>query len=69
MRSSGTDFHVDPKPMKFSSPGIILIVIGVLLLLRNLGLFNIDLVPLLRTWWPLILVLVGASMLFKARQH
>jgi hypothetical protein len=26
-------------------------------------------VPLLRTWWPLILVLVGASMLFKARQH
>ena len=53
--------------MKFSTSGIVLVAMGLLLLLRNLGLFNIDLIPLLRTWWPLILVIVGISMMVNRR--
>jgi len=55
-------------PMKFSTPGIILVVIGVIFLLRNLGLADIDFIPLLRTWWPLILVIAGLSMFFNQRR-
>ena len=44
---------------------IILIALGVLFLLQNLGVANINLGHLIATWWPLILILVGVSMLFK----
>lgn len=54
--------------MKFSTPGVILIVIGVIFLLRNLGLADIDFIPLLRTWWPLILVAAGIGMFFNQRR-
>jgi hypothetical protein len=52
--------------MKGSASGIILIVIGILFLLRNFG-FNLHLGELFATWWPLALVAVGVSMLFKSR--
>ncbi|HYM86429.1 MAG TPA: DUF5668 domain-containing protein [Pseudoxanthomonas sp.] len=46
-------------------PALILIAVGVLFLLNNLGLTNLSLGTLIRTWWPAILIIVGISMLFK----
>ncbi len=44
---------------------IILIALGVLFLLQNLGVADINLGHLIAKWWPLILIVVGVSMLFK----
>jgi hypothetical protein len=42
---------------------ILLIAVGSLLLLSNLGYIKIaNLAGLIHTWWPLILILVGVSM-------
>ncbi len=45
---------------------LILIALGLLFLLSNLGLLP-RLGPLLATWWPLILVVVGVSLLLRRR--
>ncbi|WP_165488600.1 MULTISPECIES: LiaI-LiaF-like domain-containing protein [Dyella] len=50
--------------MKPSVPGIILIVIGVLFLLRNLG-FDLHLGQLFATWWPVVLIALGIGMFFR----
>jgi hypothetical protein len=40
---------------------IVLIVVGVMFLLSNLHVFSFHIVnAVLRTWWPLILVALGA---------
>ncbi|EXI89052.1 MAG: hypothetical protein AW11_01769 [Candidatus Accumulibacter regalis] len=39
-----------------------LIVVGSLALASNLGLFDVDLGQLLRTWWPVLLILLGVGM-------
>jgi len=44
---------------------IVLIGIGCLFLLNNLGLTDLSLGRLLTTWWPAILILVGVGLLFK----
>ncbi|WP_408953341.1 LiaI-LiaF-like domain-containing protein [Lysobacter sp. Hz 25] len=44
---------------------LILIVIGTLFLLNNLGFTNVSLTRLLMTWWPAILIAVGLGLLFK----
>lgn len=46
-------------------PAIIVIVIGVIFLMQNLGIGNFDFGHLIRVWWPVILIVVGISMLFK----
>jgi hypothetical protein len=43
---------------------LILITLGVALLLSNLGLLP-PLGPLFARWWPLILIVVGVSLLFR----
>jgi hypothetical protein len=43
---------------------LLLIVLGVLFLLSNLGLIP-HLGPLLAHWWPLILILVGVYLLLQ----
>jgi hypothetical protein len=43
---------------------IILIIIGTLFLLSNLGVVP-QLGPLLRQWWPLILIAIGVIMLVQ----
>ncbi|MEO8365353.1 MAG: DUF5668 domain-containing protein [Pseudoxanthomonas sp.] len=48
-------------------PALILIAVGALFLLKNLGLTNLNLGALISTWWPAILILIGISMLFKNR--
>ncbi len=43
---------------------LILIVLGVMFLLSNLGLLpHLD--PIFAKWWPLILVAVGVSLLLR----
>ena len=44
---------------------VILIAIGILFLLKNLGLADLDLGRLLSTWWPAILIVLGISLLIK----
>jgi hypothetical protein len=53
--------------MRPSVPGILLIVIGILFLLRNFG-FDLRLGELFATWWPLALVALGVGMLFKNKR-
>lgn len=43
---------------------IVLIAIGLLFLLRNLGMLNVDLRQLFSVWWPLILIVVGIGLFF-----
>lgn len=50
--------------MKGHFAAIFLIVLGTFFLLNNLGLLNVSLFELLRTWWPAILIGVGVSLLF-----
>lgn len=45
---------------------IVLIVLGALLLLSNLGVIP-RLGSLFTTWWPLILIVVGVSLLLRRR--
>ncbi len=49
---------------KSTFAAVILIVLGVLFLLANHGLIP-RLGPFFAQWWPVILILVGASMLFR----
>jgi len=50
--------------MKSKAGAVIMIVVGVLFLLANLGWIP-QLGPLLRQWWPVILIAVGVWMLVK----
>ena len=47
--------------------GAILIVLGGLLLLDRLGYKPFDLGEFLHTWWPLVLIILGLSMLVDHR--
>ena len=51
--------------MRVNTPALILIAVGVILLLRNLGLLNVNLGHLIVTWWPLILIVLGVSMMLR----
>lgn len=51
--------------MKFSFGGLVLIVFGVLVLARNLGLLNISLAELIGTWWPVGLIALGVGFFFS----
>ena len=44
---------------------LVLIAIGILFLLKNLGLADLDIGRILSVWWPAILILVGLSLLIK----
>ena len=50
--------------MKGNFGAIALLVIGVLALAVNLDLLEIDLVQLLRKWWPLALIAIGVALFF-----
>jgi len=45
-------------------PALILIVLGIVFLLSNFGLMP-RLGPLFAQWWPVILIVVGVSMLVR----
>jgi len=44
---------------------LVLIAVGILFLLKNLGLADLDIGRILSVWWPAILILVGISLLIK----
>lgn len=48
-------------------PAAILIGLGILFLARNLGWTDFGLGRLIATWWPLILIAVGVSLLVRRR--
>jgi hypothetical protein len=50
--------------MRSRAGAIVLIIVGTLFLLSNLGVIP-QLGPLLRQWWPLILIVVGVFMLVQ----
>ena len=46
---------------------VILILLGTIFLVNNLGLADIRIYEVIRTWWPLILIAIGVSMLIKQK--
>jgi hypothetical protein len=50
--------------MRSRTGAFALIIVGTLFLLSNLGVIP-QLGPLLRQWWPLILIVVGILMLVQ----
>ncbi len=52
--------------MRSNFGALVLIVVGILFLLSNLGMIP-HLLPLLRQWWPLGLIIAGVVMLLERR--
>lgn len=50
--------------MKGNFAAIVLVVVGALALAANLGLFQVDLLGLVKTWWPLGLIVLGVALYF-----
>jgi len=50
--------------MKGNFAAIALIAIGAVALGVNLDLFELDLVALIRKWWPLALIALGIALFF-----
>ena len=48
--------------MRGNVAAIVLILAGSFMLLTNLGVIDISLRELLRTWWPMILIVVGIGL-------
>lgn len=48
--------------MKGNFAAIVLVVVGALALAVNLELISIDLMQIVRTWWPLMLILLGVGL-------
>ncbi|HBK47483.1 MAG TPA: hypothetical protein DDZ67_13830 [Xanthomonadaceae bacterium] len=46
-------------------PALVLIALGTLFLLDNLGLAGIDAGRLIGTWWPALLILAGVNRLLR----
>jgi hypothetical protein len=55
--------------MKGNVAAIALIVFGTFFLLTNLGLINVSLAYLFKTWWPAILIVVGVAMFFTPNNN
>jgi lipopolysaccharide export LptBFGC system permease protein LptF len=54
--------------MRAAIPAFILIALGVIFLGVNTGYIQaVPLRTLLATWWPVVLILVGISLLFRKR--
>jgi hypothetical protein len=53
--------------MRSNFSALILIVVGVLFLLSNLGMIP-HVWPLLRQWWPVALIVAGIIMLLEGRR-
>lgn len=50
--------------MKGNFAAIVLVVVGAVALGVNLDLFELDLVALLKKWWPVLLIAVGVALFF-----
>jgi hypothetical protein len=50
--------------MRGNVAAVVLVLVGTFFLLSNLGLIDISLAQLIKTWWPIILIAVGVSLFF-----
>jgi hypothetical protein len=57
-----TLISVEGFTMKGNVAAIVLVTLGTFFLLTNLGVINVSLAELLKTWWPLILIAVGIML-------
>ncbi len=48
--------------MRGNIAAIALMLLGSYFLLSNLGLINVSMREIIATWWPAVLIAVGASM-------
>ena len=55
--------------MRGNVAAIVLILAGSFMLLTNLGVIDISLRELLRTWWPIILIAVGIGLFLTPERH
>lgn len=46
-------------------PALVLICLGTLFLIENLGLADLDVGELIATWWPALLILAGIGQLLR----
>lgn len=46
---------------------VVLIVVGGVLVLNNLGLTRLSIQEIAGTWWPVLLIIGGVSLLFRGR--
>jgi Domain of unknown function (DUF5668) len=53
--------------MKGNFAAIVLVLVGVAFLLNNLGLLNFSVVEVLRVWWPVVLIAIGAALFLMPR--
>ncbi|MFN2354167.1 MAG: LiaI-LiaF-like domain-containing protein [Desulfopila sp.] len=54
--------------MRKSTGPLLLIVLGILLLLSNLGILPTgEIKALLKQWWPLLLIIIGIIQLLGSR--
>jgi hypothetical protein len=54
--------------MRGNVAAIVLVVLGCFFLANNLGWIDLSLWQLIRVWWPLILIVVGVSLLLSPRE-
>jgi hypothetical protein len=52
------------KQMKGNVAAIVLVLAGALALAMNLNLLQMDILALVRTWWPIVLILLGVGLFF-----
>ena len=55
--------------MKGNIAATALVVLGIWFLGRNLGWFTLNVVELLSTWWPLLLIAVGIGMFAMPKER
>ena len=48
---------------------IVLIVVGAVLVLNNLGVTRLSIREIAMTWWPVLLIIGGLSLLLRRRGH
>jgi Domain of unknown function (DUF5668) len=50
--------------MKGNVAAIVLVLVGTFFLLTKLGIIHVSLIAVLKTWWPVILIIVGLGLFF-----
>lgn len=55
--------------MKGRFGGFVLIAAGAVALAHNLGYLSVNLVQLLHTWWPAILIVLGVGLLLSPNRR
>ena len=55
--------------MRGNVAAIVLVLVGSFFLMSNLGLIDISLAQLVKTWWPAILIAIGVSLFFTPEKQ